>query len=333
MQFRATAWLASVLLGAMFVCLSRQAIAADPFFTSDWNTEVGITRNAISDGGKWENVRSHTLGGTVGGRMGPRCEVFPPDHDCLKGHNYLSVWLDGTKWGGVWNRDFRWLRPEEDHVYWRLYLRVYPHHVHPTNLEFVYGHFVQSFQEYPTKIPNATKSSTVILGFRAVNATHWELYVGSQPWNITRSLSTPYEKVIMPARGSEILPLLRVNRWYRVEGHYYLFWNETFDAGNKWDPHVPCHLYLRVYDEDGKLVADNDDLVLRERGNSMPLINMNAWYAQGKRWIIDGQVRSWMIGNNGPKSNGHGRAVDYAGLEIRHDRWCGPLTESRQRKD
>jgi hypothetical protein len=312
--------------------MNGQVAAADTFFASNWNTALGVSRNAISDGGKWENVRTHTVGGLIGGRMGPRCEVFPPDHACLMGNNYLSVWLDGIKWGGVWNRDFRWLKPEEDHVYWRLYVRVYPHHVPPTNLGFVYGHFVQSFQEYPTKNPNAAKSSTVMLGFRAVNATHWEIYVGSGPWKHHTQPVYPYDKVIMPARGSDILPLLKVNRWYRVEGHYHLFWNEAFEADNKWDPHVPCHLYLRVYDENGKLVADNDDLVLGERGNSKPLIKMNKWYARGNKWIIDGQVSSWMIGNNGPTSNGYGRAVDYAGLEIRHDRWCGPFVKSRHRK-
>jgi len=294
-----------------FVVLMAQALETPVYggvlFSSDWDTALGTSDNALGDGGVYSHV--------VAGEPYVDLEVFEPDHPVLAGNNYLAVWLEGNDhWGGVYEWDV-WLTTAED-IYFRFYQRTYPHNVAPDYIDFTSGHFVQPFQVYPGDLALSTNT---LFGINNADATQWSAYIasvahGGYKWPY------PYNRVRLGG--------LDTGKWYRIECYIHYFRAMEEDAGEG-QTRVPTHTFFKIYDENDILVKDTNDWILGDGyppGHATPDYTLQEWYDMGRYYWMEGNANSWNMGCNGPASaSGTGRAVDYAAAEIRDDTWPGPV--------
>ncbi|MHC4396765.1 MAG: fibronectin type III domain-containing protein [Planctomycetota bacterium] len=276
-------------------------------FSSDWDTALGTSVNAVSDGGVYSHVTTQEVGsGWV------RIEVLGPDHPVLGGNNYIAVWLDNQKWGAVYEWGV-WPTTAED-IYFRFYQRTYSQDTAPDYINFNSGHFVQPFQVYP---PDNATSTNTWFGINGGGSTEWEAYISSvahgDKWGY------PYNRPTLDG--------LENDKWYRIEGHIHYFRGLEEDrTGYQGQTRCPTHTYFKIYDENGTLVKDTNDWMLGDPQDSQPDYTLQEWYDMGRYFWFEGNANSWYMGNNGPASaSGAGRVVDYAAAEIRDDTWAGPV--------
>ncbi|MHC4739634.1 MAG: fibronectin type III domain-containing protein [Planctomycetota bacterium] len=277
---------------------------------SNWDHALGASDDAITDGGIWS-------GRHVEAQNGARLEVFPPDHACLEGHNYLAAWIDNHNWAAVYNWDV-WPNDAED-IYIRFYCRVKPHGVAPDYISFTNGHFVQSYQLIG---PTGIGSRSNWWGIRNANATVWELY--GPGLTHTYYYDYPYNMFKLPG--------LPVNEWLRFEEHVHFVreLEETSPENKPGETACPSITHFRIYDSNGVLIADDNDVYLGDGypdGHAKEDKTLLEFYANGDYLWRGGNHNSFFMGQNGPASalGYEGRAADYACLEIRDDTWCGPV--------
>ncbi|MHC4395735.1 MAG: DNRLRE domain-containing protein [Planctomycetota bacterium] len=278
-------------------------------FQSNWENGLGTSVNAITDGGVWEGLIPYQNNPHNGNYM---LEVFPPDHPVLNGHNYLGIWMDGEMNSAVWTDDI-WPANISD-LYYRFYMRVYPHNVAPSYLDFGNGHFIQGYQWYP---PDNMFSYNGWMGIQSATSTDWNPYFSSfahpevwaYPYNNTRSFS------------------LDPSKWYRVEGHVHYFrGTEVLREKGDGSTRVATYVYVNIYDANGTLVKETEDWSLGDPSTQSPVYTLPEWYGMGRYYWMEGTTNSWYVGNNGPATaTGLGWAMDFAALEVRDDTWPGPV--------
>ncbi len=275
---------------------------AGVLLSADWDSGLGTSWTALTDGGVFSNLNNGVA----------RMEVFAPDHPALNNNNYMAVWLDGWHWRAVHEQNI-WPNDIED-IYFRLYIRVKPHGVAPDYIHFTDGHFVQNFQDYDG---NGSKNSrNTWVGIQSANATTWTMY---GPGQIHSSqYGSPYNMFKLYG--------LPVNEWLRIEQHvHFIRALEVPRPNYTGETNCPSRTYFRVYDSDGVLIADDNDVYLGNIG--IAEYTIPEWYAMGRYLWRGGNGNSWHLGQNGPYSAAGyaGRCVDYAALEIRDDTWPGPI--------
>ncbi|MHC4738682.1 MAG: DNRLRE domain-containing protein [Planctomycetota bacterium] len=280
---------------------------AGVLLSSDWDSGLGTSVNAVTDGGVYGHIATQEVGsGWV------RIEVFGPDHPVLGGNNYIGVWLDNQKWGAVYEWGV-WPTTAED-VYFRFYQRTYPQETAPDYIDFSSGHFVQPFQVYPGDIATSTNTW---FGINGGGPTGWQAYISSvahgDKWGY------PYRRPTLDGFEND--------KWYRIECHIHYFRQLEEDrTGYPGQTRCPTHTFFRIYDENGILVKDTNDWMLGDPQDSQPDYTLQEWYDMGRYWWFEGNANSWYMGNNGPYSaSGTGRVVDYAAAEVRDDTWPGPV--------
>ena len=295
----------------------KTTVAFGKLFESSWNTAVGISKEAVTDGGKWPKAK--------GNHEKPVIEV---KKDGVAGNNYIHYRISiarrparavkragpwGGRWGGVWGPVKGMV--ESEHTYFRYYQRTYPRREH---YHYGNGHFVQDFHyRLPgTKGRSRTeRTQNVYGGVQRVEGKHWRPYICS----VRRRQDPKHKRFEYQFYTTGRTPDLDVNRWYRMEGH--IRWLEHKEASRTvWD--------MRVYDDKGKLVKTSKDWTPHYRGT----LNLDEFFKSGRFIYAEGRDPTWMMCYNDPilrnfpegAKVGDGRpSHDFSALEIRNDRWCG----------
>ena len=285
-------------------------------FKSSWNTAVGISKEAVTDGGKWPKAKGNhekpvievKKGGVAGNNyMHYRINIRP-----RKGKNAAQhPW--GSSWGGVWGPVKGMV--ESEHTYFRYYQRAYPH----TDYSYSNGHFAQDFHY---RVPGTTgRSSTdssqnVYGGVQALKGKHWRTYICSS----RRRYDPDFKRFEYQFFTTGRTPDLDVSRWYRIEGH--IRWLEHKEASRTvWD--------MRVYDDKGKLVKTSKDWTAHYRGT----LSLDGYFKSGRFIYAEGRDPTWFMCYNDPlsvkavkkdpKAGDVAPSHDFCALEVRNDRWCG----------
>ena len=296
---------------------TRTTVPYGVLFESSWNTAVGASEEAVTDGGTWPKVGNRDKG------------VFEVKKDGVAGNNYMHFRISlfrrsrigqwsgpwGGHWGGVWGPVNGLV--ESEHTYFRYYQRTYPH----TDYRYGNGHFVQDFHY---RVPGTTGrsetdgSQNVFGGVQAVEEEHWRPYICS-----TRRTEDPeYKQYEYQFFTTGRTPDLDVNRWYRIEGH--VRWLEHTRASRTvWD--------MRIYDDRGELVKASRDWTPHYQGE----LNLEEYFKSGRFIYAEGRDPTWFMCYNDPASlrlvredanpkPGDGApSHDFCALQIRNDQWCG----------
>ena len=96
-------------------------------FSSTWSHATGDSLEGKGDGKTWVVKR------------GDPC-TFEVRPNGPTGENYLSLWIDDTKWGDVWKERLGY--DKYQHTCFRFYMRV-----HGKNIKYTSGHFIQDYEE------------------------------------------------------------------------------------------------------------------------------------------------------------------------------------------
>jgi hypothetical protein len=109
---------------------------------------------------------------------------------------------------------------------------------------------------------------------------------------------------------------IRMGQWYRFEWHV-----EIFNVANR-----AARIWPRIYDMAGTMVADASAYI-QEANPGSPL-TLQQWYDNGgfHRFTDLEMARKFGLGYEGPAGAAdNGRKWYYAAVEIRPDRWVGPV--------
>ncbi|KPL00373.1 MAG: hypothetical protein AMK75_05520 [Planctomycetes bacterium SM23_65] len=298
---------------------ARTTVPYGVLFESSWNAAVGISKEAVTDGGKWPKAK--------GNHEKPVIEV---KKDGVAGNNYIHFRISiarrparaveragpwGGRWGGVWGPVKGMV--ESEHTYFRYYQRTYP----PTEYyNYGNGHFVQDFHyQLPgTKGGSPTdRTQNVYGGVQAIKGKHWRPYICS----VRRTRDPLHKRFEYQFFTTGRTPDLDINRWYRIEGH--IRWLEHKEASRTvWD--------MRVYDDKGELVKTSKDWTPHYRGT----LNLDGYFKSGRFIYAEGRDPTWMLCYNDPilrnfpegAKVGDGRpSHDLCAFQVRNDRWCGSV--------
>ena len=282
-------------------------------FESSWNTAVGASEEAVTDGGTWPKVGNREKGVFEVKKGGVADNNYMHFRISLFRRRQIGQWSGpwGGHWGGVWGPVKGMV--ESEHTYFRYYQRTYPH----TDYRYGNGHFVQDFHY---EVPGTNGSQNVFGGVQAVEGEHWRPYICS-----TRRTEDPeYKQYEYQFFTTGRTPDLDVNRWYRIEGH--VRWLEHTRASRTvWD--------MRIYDDRGELIKTSRDWTPHYRGEH----NLEEYFKSGRFIYAEGRDPTWFMCYNDPASlrlvredanpkPGDGApSHDFCALQIRNDRWCGPV--------
>lgn len=306
----------------VLMLISANALAQNGLvLQSDWSNALGSSDAAVSDGGKWSDFFGNTsakpvisvVGGGPGGLNALQMNVrLIPQGSGL----YAS------QWGAVWRTDFP-LNTADD-VYYRFYAKM-PNQ-HAAGFSIGNGHYVQDFHGANPLCGggDCDGSQGNTWGHQSAlcsngTACTWRSYMASIRHNIA------YYPELAGCYGIETVGIvnnrvyLNYDQWYRFEFHIK-FLEHTKSSRTITE--------TRVYDLNGQLIYDTDDMSMCGR-------TLSDWYAQGKHWIVEGRDPTLMLGFNGPWVYGpnHNSAItptddgishSYASFEMRTDRWVGP---------
>lgn len=180
----------------MLALMAAVPCAAGTYFETSWNTALGNSELALTDGYRFTGVTgANLLKAETGG---------------IAGNNLLGVWLNDQQYG----HSYVMRLPIMDYpdFYYRFYVRVYP----KNGISYPNFHGIQNFdQNDPTNFYFSVRDHGA--------SSTWNVAIGTyaaQPENMDKHYS---------AGG------FAFNQWYRVEGHIRWYSHADWAAPTKWE--------------------------------------------------------------------------------------------------
>jgi len=263
----------------------REALLAQQsgvVFESNWDTAVGTSTAAVTDGGRWPNYWEFN-GGTY-------VQLLSVVSDGVNGHHALRVEQRGPRFAANLQID-DFLPPSSDY-----YVRYY--------------------------MKNEDTSSSgdhIVTGdtWQYANLTFMRKYGSPTGWNFV--ISAYGCGYIYPIGHWGPAQKLANGQWYRFEYHVD-FIDRT---------HMQVH--PRVYDAAGTLILSDADFRQSDYGsttwNGRSDWTLASYYGAGHSLCVDPKwVNDFALGNNGQYAAlDTRRAWYFSAVEIRTDRWPGPV--------
>ena len=292
----------SVAAATLTTLLLSGTAQAAPFFETTWQSAVGTSTEAVTDGGAWDRHETNTP---------TMIEVQPitgPDLPSeLEGRNMATVYLSGESGWAMVVEDGVGTDTESD-FYWRMYLRV--------NGDLTAYANMHGFQDFEQEGPLST-NAYIGIGYVRNDRT-WTPYFASG-----------MEQTDMEASGFMVLDeftpelMLATDRWYRLEGHVEYESREGDVARTIID--------IRIFDPQ---ISDDDPVLTAAEFRASNCFGecygstLQSHYDAGERFMLRATSSTFTVGNNGPfGAVGEAPMYDITGMALAHDDWIGPLGE------
>ena len=294
--------------------MGSQCTDAQTFFESTWAAALGNSDNAVRDGGNWDINEGNGTYVEVRPISGPDLPIE------LANLNMATVSLDGDQ---GWQMIVENVNTNTaDDFYFRYYIRVKP----ADGFQYAQLHPWQDFQDLPDGL-----STNFYFGISTVNSSIWRPAF----WTYAeQEEGMPVQFGVIDAAfgGPEPEDQLKVNEWYRIEGHLHYVNRVSIGSGI---PYAETIYSLRIFDNQNNQVLSNEDL----RGefcdaSGCTYHTLQSYYDQGYHFRFRSTSSTFTMGVNSPAgASGQGEIYDMAAAAFSNTDWVGMHCSSEMECD